>query len=77
MSDKNEVSGNTIFGTQNGISLYAASNNQITGNTWTGPTSRQGEAGIGIQNWSNNNVVENNTLENAGIGNLVYSPVEE
>lgn len=65
-SDHNEVRDNTIFGTRNGVSLLTSSNNQITGNVWSGPKSRQGEAGIGMERWSNSNVVENNTLENAG-----------
>jgi len=66
MSDHNDVHYNTIFGTKNGISMLASSDNHISENYWTGPKSRQGEAGISMERWSNNNIVENNTLENAG-----------
>jgi parallel beta-helix repeat protein len=65
-SDQNDVRDNIIVGTSSGISLNSCNNNQIVGNSWTGPKSRQGEGGIGLQNWSNNNVIENNTLDNAG-----------
>lgn len=65
-SNQNNVQGNTIVGTVNGISLNQCSNNQIVGNSWTGPDNHYGEGAIGLQNWSNNNVIENNTLDNSG-----------
>jgi parallel beta-helix repeat protein len=65
-SDNNEVRNNIIYGTKNGISLHSSSNNQVIGNRWVGPERRQGEAGISMEHWANNNDVEHNTLENAG-----------
>ncbi|MCX7170357.1 MAG: right-handed parallel beta-helix repeat-containing protein, partial [Proteobacteria bacterium] len=65
-SDHNEVHGNTIVGTKGGIQLYASSNNQISGNTWTGPQWRLGDGGVGLESWSNSNVIEDNIFENSG-----------
>lgn len=66
-----QVSDNVIVGTKNGISLRESSDNRVSGNAWTGPTGRRGEAGIGLERWSNNNVIEGNTLQNAGSAILV------
>jgi len=65
-SDHNEVHGNTILNIKNGVSLHASSNNQISGNMVKGGKWWTGEGGIALQSWSNNNVIENNSLENSG-----------
>jgi uncharacterized protein (TIGR03437 family) len=80
------VVGNTILGRGDGISLFSAWNNHIAGNTWKGPGALNGldrltsrwwsidlgaDGGIGLHNWSNNNLVERNTLIGGQSANLI------